>query len=317
MRQGALNWPMGPVFWRTLAELAALLVLGWCLGATPLLAQTPEASAVRDGAARKSGIATASAAKRAFEGGDFRRAADLYWQAHLLDPADGPYLFALARCLHADGQLERAARRYREFLALPTGHVSLRPRAAKYLQEVEAELERQAALRPGPAQAELAVAQSAPATATEMPAQATPADRAAAENHQQPQVVVRPLAPARPGASPWPRRLAIGSGAALIATGAAVFGVFAAERWAFEQSMQPGLDGGKVTAFASRAEASQRAAEIANRQNLGLGLLAGGAAAMALGLWWGPDTDGSQAVVENLQWRTVVGPGMLAVEGRW
>lgn len=317
MKVGSANCSIDLAFWAAVAGIAVALVLGCCLGAPALLAQTPAASAVRDAAARKSGIATASAAKRAFESGDFRRAADLYWQAHLLDPADGPYLFALARCLHSDGQLDRAARRYREFLALPTGHASLRPRAAKYLQEVEAQLERQAAMRPGPAPAEEAVAQSAPATATEMPAQATPANRSAAENHQPPQVVVRPLAQARSGASAWPRRLAVGSGAALLATGAAVFGVFTAERWAFEQAMQPGLDGGKVSAFASRAEASQRAAEIANRQNLGLGLLAGGAAAMALGLWWGSDTDGSQTVVENLQWRTVVGPGMLAVEGQW
>lgn len=292
-------------------KLAISWTLCLALAFCPALARATPPSA-----ARQSGMATASAAKQAFDAGDFTRAADLYWQAHLLDPADGPYLFALARCLHAGQQWERAARRYREFLALPTGHPSLRVRAAKYLQEVEAELERQGAVRPEPATSEVAVPQPVQSTPTELPAAATAAVEAvSAGKLQAPPVVVRPAQEPLPAGSPWPRRAVLGSGAALMATGAAVFAVFTAERWAFEDAMQPGFGGAKVTAFDSRAAASQRAVEIANRQNLGLGLLAGGAAAVALGLWLGREA--GERPAENLSLRAAVGPGLLAVEGRW
>lgn len=292
-------------------KLAIVWTLCLALAFCPALAQAAAAPT-----ARQNGMATASAAKQAFDAGDFARAADLYWQAHLLDPADGPYLFALARCLHLGQQWERAARRYREFLALPTGHPSLRVRAAKYLQEVEAELERQGAARSENAKPEEAVSPPARSTPTQLPAAATPAlEPVASEKLQAQRAVVRPAPEPQPAGSPWPRRAMLGSGAALMATGVAVFAVFTADRWAFEEAMQPGLEGGKVTGFESRAAASQRAVEIANGQNLGLGLLAGGAAAVALGLWLGREA--IERPAGNLSLRAAVGPGMLAVEGRW
>lgn len=78
-------------------------------------------------------------AAKAYEVGDFVKAADLYQKAYRLD-ASPAYLWALARSEHLAGQNEGAIDHYRAFIANPGVESARVGKAQAYLAEVEQEV---------------------------------------------------------------------------------------------------------------------------------------------------------------------------------
>lgn len=77
-------------------------------------------------------------ASKAYEGGDYSRAAELYLSAWKTD-AKPSYLWALARAEHLAGKHDRALEHYRLFLSAPGDMADRVPRALEYIDAVLSE----------------------------------------------------------------------------------------------------------------------------------------------------------------------------------
>lgn len=281
-----------------------------CLATVCQLAPRPgELRAAQPAAPNRAVVTTAAAAKHAYDMGDHARAAELYFQAHQLDPGDGAFLFGSARSLQLAGQLALAATRYAAFLQNERGHADLRARASRHLADTERAREERAAasaraaVRPGPPR-EAALREIAP------PQPATPTDVQAPAASMVFTAVPAPH---------WPQQVALWGGIGLVAVGTAAFASATVDQYAFAAAMAPGWQGQKVAGYASRAEASQAARAIANGQNLGLGLASVGAVAMAIALWPRAEKQRTAGVVPGAGWvpRLSVRPDALAAEVAW
>lgn len=211
----------------------------------------------------------AAAAFAAHESADYGRAADLYFQAHQLDPADGAFLFASARSLHLGGQWALAIVRYRAFLLVEAAKPEYLGRARAYLAQAEA-LQREHEARQRAA-AELARAVTPAQAPTATAAVATPP----------------PTAPRGPL-----RTATLWSGTAVGAGGALWLAAATWQRQTFDLAMAPGFAGGKVEGYASRAEAQAAGHALAVQQNWAWAVLSAGATA-ALAAWLWPAGGGS------------------------
>ena len=87
----------------------------------------------------KTAVAMIQQAAKAYELGDFVKAADYYGKAWRLDPLPA-YLWALARAEHLGARFDSAAEHYRDFVALPGADPARVAKARQYLTEAEAEL---------------------------------------------------------------------------------------------------------------------------------------------------------------------------------
>ncbi len=118
-------------------------VLAWLrrLGALAIvvcLAISPSVWAI-DSA--RTAVTLVQQAAKAYESGDFVKAADLYQKAWRLDPSPA-YLWALARSEHLAGENESAIEHYRAFVAQPGAESARVGKAQVYLAEVEQEVNR-------------------------------------------------------------------------------------------------------------------------------------------------------------------------------
>lgn len=87
----------------------------------------------------RTAVSLVQQAAKAYETGDFVRAADLYQKAWRLDPSPA-YLWALARAEHLSGQYEPAMDHYRQFTANPGSESARVPKAQGYIAELETEM---------------------------------------------------------------------------------------------------------------------------------------------------------------------------------
>ena len=87
----------------------------------------------------KTAVTMMQQAAKAYEAGDFVKAAEWYGKAWRLDPLPA-YLWALARAEHLGAMFEPAAEHYRQFIALPGADLAKVAKAQQYLLEAEAEL---------------------------------------------------------------------------------------------------------------------------------------------------------------------------------
>ena len=86
----------------------------------------------------KTAVTMMQQAAKAYEAGDFAKAAEWYGKAWRLDPLPA-YLWALARAEHLGAMFEPATEHYREFIALPAADAARVAKAHQYLVETEAE----------------------------------------------------------------------------------------------------------------------------------------------------------------------------------
>lgn len=103
------------------------------------LAPLPASHAI-DNAKVASGMVQQAA--KAYEVGDFAKAADLYQKAFRLD-ARPAYLWALARAEHLSGQSDGAIEHYGQFIAAPGTEVARVAKAQAYLFELQQDLAKQ------------------------------------------------------------------------------------------------------------------------------------------------------------------------------
>ncbi len=87
----------------------------------------------------KTAVAMMQQAAKAYEAGDFAKAADFYGKAWRLDPLP-TYLWSLARAEHLAGLFGPASEHYRDFMDLPDADAARKTKAKGYLVEAEAEL---------------------------------------------------------------------------------------------------------------------------------------------------------------------------------
>ena len=87
----------------------------------------------------KTAVTMMQQAAKAYEAGDFVKAAEWYGKAWRLDPLPA-YLWALARAEHLGAMFEPATEHYRQFIALPGADLAKVAKAQQYLLEAEAEL---------------------------------------------------------------------------------------------------------------------------------------------------------------------------------
>lgn len=131
------------------------------LYAMVLVLALPESPALAIDSARTA-VSLVQQAAKAYEAGDFVRAADLYEKAFKLDPSPA-YLWALARAEHLAGLNDGAIEHYRQFIASPGVEAARVPKAQNYLTEVEQE-QNKGRLR----EAEAAARSGQPALAAEL-----------------------------------------------------------------------------------------------------------------------------------------------------
>ncbi len=251
---------------RRLAVLCAMLSQ---LLAAPLMARPPAPP-------NRAVVQLAQQALAAHRAGDQKRAADLYFRAHQLDPGDGAFLWGSARSLQLDGQLDLAEVRYVAFLQLETADPDLRDKAVTYLAELRAELAQRRARVVPPPVVPLPPEPSpvvVPAPPPEPPVAIAPP----------PPEVVAPVEVARPQLSRLRQGLFWGT-LAVAAGGASLLAVASWQRDAFNTAMAPGFSGGKVTEYPDRATALRAGDAITLRQNLGVAALVLGTAG-ALTTW--------------------------------
>ena len=115
-------WPV----WRLLVPCLWLVVVALSLPALALDNQ-------------KTAVTLVQLAAKAYEAGDFAKAADQYAKAWKLDPQPS-YLWALARAEHLATILDLACEHYRAFIALPVAEPARVAKARQYLAEAEQEL---------------------------------------------------------------------------------------------------------------------------------------------------------------------------------
>lgn len=218
-------------------------------------------------------VALAESAHAAYQAGDYPRAADLYFQAHQLDPADGAFLYASARSLHLAQQWALAAVRYRAFLRIETAKPEYVALAQQYLADADQQAAAEARRREQ-AQAEK------DQRAAELAAAAT------AELAKLPPATVD--APPAPKPAPWSqsRRVAFFSAAGATAAAAGFLGWASWRRSAFEDAMAAGFAGGKVSGYTDPTAAQAAGHQLAMQQNLGWALATlAASAAVAAWLW--------------------------------
>ena len=87
----------------------------------------------------KTAVTMMQQAAKAYEAGDFVKAAEWYGKAWRLDPLPA-YLWALARAEHLGAMFETATEHYREFIALPGADPAKLAKAQQYLLEAQTEL---------------------------------------------------------------------------------------------------------------------------------------------------------------------------------
>jgi hypothetical protein len=255
-------------------------------------------------------VQLANQAHEAYKAGDQKRAAELYFQAHQLDPGDGAFLWGSARSLQLDGQLELAEVRFVAFLQVETADRGLREKAVTYLEQVRAELAQQrhaadAAKRPAVhAEPVMPVALYVAPTPVAVVVVAAPAP---------PVVVVLPSTPAPPSWSAS-RHATFWSAAATAVAGAALLAVATWQRSAFETAMAPGFSGGKIEAYPDRAAAIRSGDAIVLRQNVGGAVLAIGTLG-ALAAWFWPRADANDAV--KLRAGRTADGWAIAAEAAW
>ena len=75
-------------------------------------------------------------AGKAFETGDYARAADLYLNAYRTD-ASAAYLYGAARSQHLAGRTDQATELYQQFLTAPNADAERQKRARDYLADIE------------------------------------------------------------------------------------------------------------------------------------------------------------------------------------
>ena len=278
----------------------AALLLGTLLLCQPLQARPHRAP-------NHAVVQLANQAHEAYKAGDHNRAAELYFQAHQLDPGDGAFLWASARSLQLAGQFELAEVRFVAFLQLDTADRSLREKATLYLREVRAELARQRL-------AVVAVKRKEVAEVVAPPVAPTPVAVEVVAPPVPPIVVQAPAAPAPPPAVWSPARHgALWTSAAAAVAGVALLAVGTWQRSDFEAAMAPGFAGGKIAGYADRAAAAQAGDAIALRQNVGAALAAVGAAGALLAWLW--PSAASDAV--HLGGSKTVDGWAIAAEGSW
>ncbi len=108
---------------------ALLLVVAMC---------TPAAATAAPKSAKEQMIATLNnAANKAFDAGDFARAADIYLDLWRQDSTQPLFLYNAARASHLGGQLDRAEDLYRQLLALPGLDQARLDKTRGYLVEVQ------------------------------------------------------------------------------------------------------------------------------------------------------------------------------------
>ncbi len=98
---------------------------------------TPLSALALDNA--KTAVTMVQLAAKAYEAGDFAKAAEQYAKAWHLDPQP-TYLWALARAEHLATMLDAAAEHYRTFIALPGADPVKVTKATQYLADAETEL---------------------------------------------------------------------------------------------------------------------------------------------------------------------------------
>ncbi len=108
----------------------AALVLILCLSAPAAFA--------RDAHTARAVHSVGEEATKAFEDGDFGRAAELYMNAWQLAP-EAKYLYGAARCAHMAGHHEEAMTRYRRFLAANGADDRRVANAKRYMDEITAD----------------------------------------------------------------------------------------------------------------------------------------------------------------------------------
>ena len=99
---------------------------------TPALAAPPAVSS----RAKASAKIMAEQASKAYETGDFQRAAQLYYNAWQTDEATPDYLFAAARAAHVGGLLDIAVQYYQEFLKTDGIDATRAGKARGYLDDI-------------------------------------------------------------------------------------------------------------------------------------------------------------------------------------
>ncbi len=98
----------------------------------------PTAAAAAPKSAKEQMIATLNnAANKAFDAGDFARAADIYLDLWRQDSTQPLFLYNAARASHLGGQLDRAEDLYRQLLALPGLDQARLDKTRGYLVEVQ------------------------------------------------------------------------------------------------------------------------------------------------------------------------------------
>ena len=256
---------------------------------------SPEAWARSGAPPNRAVVRMAKEAHNAHQAGDQKRAADLYFRAHQLDPGDGAFLWGSARSLQLDGQLELAEVRFVAFLQLETADKALREKAVVYLAEVRAEMQRQRALQPLPADPGVTpTVEAQPATPTVAPA---PVLEIPADRPDQP-TLARPVVPAAPAPRSALRQGLFWGATGVAAVGAALLGVATWERANFTAAMAPGFSGQAVQGYEDRAAALRAADAISLRQNIG-GIVCAAGAVGALAVWFWP-RDGADPAVNVL-----------------
>lgn len=112
-------------FSRLAAVLAVLAIAGQGMAAPPKSAKDQMVATLN------------AAAQKAFDAGDFARAADIYLDLWRQDGAQPLYLYNAARASHLGGQLDRAEDLYKQLLALPGLDQARLDKSRGYLVEVK------------------------------------------------------------------------------------------------------------------------------------------------------------------------------------
>jgi hypothetical protein len=127
-------WAMSPC--------ARWLTLGFALTAgVPLARADEERSPPTSDDARKEASRRFADGTRAFDGGDFRRAGELYESAYQLSPHEDP-LWNAARAWHRAGELARAANLYARYLRVAPADARERAKATSSLAQLATKLGR-------------------------------------------------------------------------------------------------------------------------------------------------------------------------------
>ena len=114
-----------------MAPISRTWLRSWLVIALTLVAVS--ASAID---AKKVALNLAKSAAAAYEGGDMRKAAQLYLEAFRTDPGEPNYLYSAARAEQSAGQNDHAELHFQQFAATPGADADRVKRAKGYLDEL-------------------------------------------------------------------------------------------------------------------------------------------------------------------------------------